>query len=182
MNRKDIASEGETASSWVVPDLLIRFVRATHDLNRCEPKHGTALSSQQVRALLYLVHHQDCTIKELAHALSVSEARGSRLADELVEAGHVLHERDVLDRRQVRLRVAASAQEKAQQMHSERSHALRGALAGATEKEIEVFTALLARVVAEFEDLARRAAVEPGRARQETGEPVSSVPTRTAKL
>jgi DNA-binding MarR family transcriptional regulator len=127
-------------------------------LNHCEPRQGGGLSAQQIRTLLYLVHQDGATIKELAQALSLSEARASRLADELVDAGHILHQRDAIDRRQVRLHVAPAAAEKAQRMYRERFGALQAALAGASEQELGVFTHLLGRIVEEFEVLARRTA------------------------
>lgn len=159
MNEKEFSGGPDKSSSWTVPELLIRFIRATHELNHCEPRHGGGLSAQQIRALLYLVQHDGATIKDLAHALSLSEARASRLADELVETGHVLHQRDVADRRQVRLHVAPAAKETAQRMYRERSGALQAALASASEEELEILTRLLARIVEEFEALALRSAV-----------------------
>jgi DNA-binding MarR family transcriptional regulator len=158
MNGENLSGGVDDPDSWIVPELLIRFIRATYELNRCEPKHGGGLSAQQIRALLYLVHHGGTTIKELAQALCLSEARASRLADELVDAGHILHQRDVNDRRQVHLHVAPAASEKAQQIYRERSGALKAALSDASEQELGIFTRLLGCVVDEFEALARRTA------------------------
>ncbi|GAC1474457.1 MAG: hypothetical protein PVSMB7_29510 [Chloroflexota bacterium] len=141
-----------------VPELLIRFVRATHEMNRCEPAHGEGLSAQQIRALLYLIQHQGSTVKELSSALSVSEARASRLADAMVESGHVVHERDTIDRRLVRLHVTPLSADRARHIYRERTGALHAALADASERDIAVFTRLLARVVNEWEALARRSA------------------------
>jgi len=150
--------EFDSAGSWAIPELFIRFIRATYELNRCELRHDGGLPVQQIRALLYLVQHEGATIKELAQALSLSEARTSRLAEELSETDHVLHQRDALDRRQVRLHVTPAAAQKARQMYHERAGALRAALGGASEEEIDIFTRLLARVVLEFEALAHRSA------------------------
>jgi len=163
MNEHLTLGRPDDASSWTVPELLIRFVRATNELNRCEPRQGGIPSAQQIRSLLFLVHHDGSTIKELAHALCVSEARASRLAEELTERGLVLHERDAGDRRQVRLRVAPTAAENARRIYRERSGALEAAFVGASEEEVRIFKKLLGRVVEEFEGLAVRTA---------TGEPV----------
>jgi DNA-binding MarR family transcriptional regulator len=146
----------DDAGSWAVPELLIRFIRAMYELNRCEPRHEIGLSAQQIRALVYLVHRDGCTIKDLAQALSISEARASRLAEELAEAGHILHQRDAVDRRQVRLHVTPAASEKALRIYRQRTGALDAALAGASQGEIEIFTRLLGRIVEEFETLAHR--------------------------
>lgn len=177
--------ELDEPNSWVVPELLIRFMRATFELNRCDmrrtPEHEGGLPVQQIRALLYLVRHEGTTIKELARALSVSEARASRLAEELAEAGHVLHQRDPLDRRQVRLQVAPAAAETAQRMYRERAGALRVALQDASEEEISTFTRLLTRIVDEFEALARHAA-EPAQPDLPAVDSAVAEPLSSAKL
>src|SRR5947209_17841519 len=90
-------------ASWDVAMRMVRFVRAMHELERCDPKQASGLSMQQLKALLYLVRSDGSTVKELAHALSLSEARASRLADELTVSGHVLNERNPVDRQQVQL-------------------------------------------------------------------------------
>jgi DNA-binding MarR family transcriptional regulator len=154
MKQVDLSPDSVDPSTWTVPDLFIRFVRAIFELNRGDLKHKGLPSSQQIRALLYLVQHDGTTIKSLAQALGVSEARASRLAEELAEAGHVLHERDLVDRRQVRLCVAPASAVKARAMYAERMGALRSALAGASEAELAVFEYYLRRVVEEFEALA----------------------------
>ena len=146
--------------TWVLPELLIRFVRAVHELNRCEPKHGSGLSAQQIRALLYLVSHPGMTIKELAQALTVSEARASRLVDELAAEGHVSAERDLADRRQVRLHVAPSAAQNARRIHGERKAALESALAGSSETEVKAFLGIMQRIVEEYEALVERVMAE----------------------
>src|SRR5947209_18671362 len=83
--------------SWNVASHMIRFARALHEVERCDPKQASGLSMQQLKALLFLVRSDGSTVKELAHALSLSEARASRLADELSVSGHVLSERDPSD-------------------------------------------------------------------------------------
>jgi DNA-binding MarR family transcriptional regulator len=157
----DMTAPGvEDPASWVIPELLLRFNRAISDLNRCEPRHEGGLSTQQIRALLYFVHHDGRTIKELAHALSVSEARASRLADELSASGHVVSQRDSADRRQVRLYATPAASQKARRIYRQRMSALEGALGGASAEELEIFTRLLGGVVEQFEQLARQASEE----------------------
>jgi DNA-binding MarR family transcriptional regulator len=156
------AGRVDDPGSWAVPELLIRFIRATYELNRCEPRHEIGLSAQQIRALLYLVHHDGYTIKDLAQALCISEARASRLAEELAEAGHIVHQRNAADRRQVRLHVTPEASEKARRIYRQRTGAIDAALAGATQAEIDTFTRVLERIVEEFEALAQRSVdIEP---------------------
>src|ERR671926_264790 len=99
--------------SWDVAQRMIRFSRALHELERCDPKQASGLSMQQVKALLYLVRSEGSTVKELARALSLSEARASRLADELTVSGHLVSERNPSDRRQVRLRATTLGAAKA---------------------------------------------------------------------
>jgi DNA-binding MarR family transcriptional regulator len=160
VTRQEALGAPDEAGRWIVPELMIRFMRASLELNRRDPKQGGMPSPQQIRAMLYLVHNDGATIKSLAHALSLSEARTSRLADELVEAGHVLHERDPADRRQVRLRVAPASAEKAKRMYAERMGAMRAALRDASDEELATFTHYMERIVEEFEALAARAGGE----------------------
>src|SRR5579884_987629 len=90
--------------SMDVASRIIRFARAIHELERCDPKQASGLSMQQLKALLFLIQGEGSTVKEVARALSLSEARASRLADELTVSGHVISDRNPSDRRQVRLR------------------------------------------------------------------------------
>jgi len=157
-NKLSLATLDDDPDSWVVPELLIRYLRAVNELNRRDIKTEQPLSPQQVRTLLYLVHHDGATIKELAETLCLSEARASRVAEELVEAGAVVRERDELDRRQVRLHVAPATAEKARRMYGERSAVIQAALEGAAEEELRIFTHYLRRLVEETEALAHRRA------------------------
>lgn len=153
--------EGNDDGHWAVPELIIRFLRAAHQLNRCSPAGGPPLTPQQIRTVVYLVHHDGPTLKELAETLSVSETRASRLVEELVEAGHVRRDRDAGDRRHVRLSVTPASREAAEQLYRQRSGALRSALAGVPRHEIETFRRVFSRVVEEFETLAGISAEQP---------------------
>ena len=151
---------GDTSNpvSAEVASYMIRFVRALHELERCEPNHSPGLSMQQLKALLYLVQREGSTVKELAWALSLSEARASRLADELTVSGHVVGDRDPLDRRQVRLRPTAEGAAKAKLVVGQRMKALEAALDGVSRQDVDAFLLVLDRIVAQLEDLAQKAA------------------------
>ncbi len=146
------------AASWDVASHMIRFARAMHELERCDPKQASGLSMQQLKALLYLVQREGSTVKDLAHALSLSEARASRLADELTVSGHVLSERNPSDRRQVRLRATAVGASKANLVFGQRIGALEAALDGVSQRDMDAFLFVLDRVVVQLEALAERAA------------------------
>jgi len=146
--------EGIDDGHWAVPELIIRFLRAAHQLNRCSLPGSPALTPQQIRTLLFLVHHSGATLKELAEALSISETRASRLVEELVESGHVQRDRDIGDRRHVRLSVTPEARDHAQRLYLQRSQAVRAALAGSAPEDIEAFTHVFGRIVEEFEVIA----------------------------
>lgn len=150
--------EGIEDGHWAVPELIIRFLRAAHELNRCSPPGSEPLTPQQIRAVLYLVHHPGPTLKELAAALTLSETRASRLVEELVERGHVQRERDTHDRRLVRLTVTPESRERAQELYRQRFGAVKAAFAGFTPNEVEAFTRVFARVVEEFEGIVQSAA------------------------
>ncbi|HCG00067.1 MAG TPA: hypothetical protein DEV93_05935 [Chloroflexi bacterium] len=142
--------------SWDVASHMIRFVRAMHELERCDPKQAPGLSMQQLKALLYLVRSEGSTVKELARALSLSEARASRLADELTVSGHVLSERNSSDRRQVRLRATEVGASKANLVFGQRISALDAALDGVSQRDMDAFLFVLDRIVVQLEALADR--------------------------
>jgi DNA-binding MarR family transcriptional regulator len=162
MNIESPLSGTTNRPSWDVALRMIRFVRAMHELERCDPKQAAGLSMQQLKALLYLIQSEGSTVKELAHGLSLSEARASRLADELTISGHVLGERNPSDRRQVRLRATAMGASKANLVFGQRIKALEAALDGVSDEDLDAFLRVLDRIVVEMEALAERssAAVE----------------------
>src|SRR5579875_3073958 len=144
--------------TWDITSHFIRFSRAIHELERWDPKQASGLSMQQLKALLFLIQSEGSTIKEVAGALSLSEARASRLADELTCSGHVVSDRNPADRRQVRLRATPLGAEKARLVFGKRTRALECALEGLTDEEIDTFLAVFDRILAQLEDLAQRAA------------------------
>jgi len=131
--------------------------QAGRRLERCDPKQASGLSMQQLKALLYLVQSEGSTVKDLARALSLSEARASRLADELTVGGHVLSDRNPLDRRQVRLRATAVGAAKANLVFGQRIRALEAALDGVSQRDMDAFLFVLDRIVVQLEALAERA-------------------------
>ncbi len=157
MNTQTSLSGTSNPASWDVALHMIRFVRAMHELERCDPKQASGLSMQQLKALLYLVQREGSTVKKLAHALSLSEARASRLADELTVSGHVLSERNPSDRRQVRLQATAVGASKANLVFGQRLGALEVALKGVSERDMDAFMLVLDRIVVQMEALAERA-------------------------
>lgn len=156
MNVDTPLSHPSNPVSWDVASHVIRFARAIHELERCDPKQASGLSIQQLKALLYLVQSEGSTVKELARALSLSEARASRLADELTVSGHVLSERNPSDRRQVRLRATAVGASKANLVFGQRIRALEGALDGVNQRDMDAFLFVLDRIVVQLEALAER--------------------------
>jgi len=157
MNTETAPSGTSNPVSWDVAVHMIRFVRAMHELERCDPKQASGLSMQQLKALLYLIQSEGSTVKELARALSLSEARASRLADELTVSGHVLSERNPSDRRQVRLRATTVGASKANLVFGQRLRALETALDGVSERDMGAFMLVLDRIVVQMEALAERA-------------------------
>jgi DNA-binding MarR family transcriptional regulator len=156
MNTETPLTGTSNTAPWDVAMRMIRFVRAMHELERCDPKQASGLSMQQLKGLLYLVRSEGSTVKELAHALSLSEARASRLADELTVSGHVLNERNPADRRQVRLHATPLGASKANLVFGQRIKALEAALDGVSERDMDAFIHVLDRIVVEMEALAER--------------------------
>jgi DNA-binding MarR family transcriptional regulator len=155
---ESLPGDTSNTTSSDVASYVIRFARALHELERCDPKQAPGLSPQQLKALLYLVKSDGSTVKELARALSLSEARASRLAEELTVSGHVVADRDPSDRRQVRLWATAVGASKAKLVFGQRMRALEAALDGVSQQDKDAFVFVLDRIVVQLEDLAARAA------------------------
>src|SRR5688572_7000674 len=133
---------------------LIRFVKATYTLNRSAARRDVGLPSQQVQAAMHLALSGGLTVGELATELGVTPGWASRLADELVLAGHAVREQDPADRRVVRLRISPAMEARCAQIYCERSAAVARALEGASPEDLATFTRLIGRIAAEFETLA----------------------------
>jgi DNA-binding MarR family transcriptional regulator len=152
------APAGVSSRAWDVAQTLSRFVRAMHEIERCNPKQESGLSVQQLRGLLFLATSDGSTIKQLSEALSLSEARASRLAEELTLLGKIECRRDSADRRHVRLYATLSGAEKARRILGQRLEALDTALAGIPAGEIEAFKSVLVCIADQMECLAERTA------------------------
>jgi DNA-binding MarR family transcriptional regulator len=138
--------------------MLARFVKTMHEVERCNPKQASGYSVQQMRGLLFLARSEGSTIKQLAEALSVSEARASRLAEELTLMGKIEGRRDSVDRRHVRLYATPAGAATARRILGQRLEALDTALTGVPAGEVEAFMSVLDRVVDQMEQLAERSA------------------------
>jgi DNA-binding MarR family transcriptional regulator len=109
---------------------------------------------------MVLVTRDGLTVRELAEAMGVSPGWASRLADELVESGFVIRERDGADRRIVRLRLAPEARAQIDEVGRQRAEAVARALEGVPAANRAVLATLLDRISSEFE---RLASLERGR-------------------
>ena len=142
-------------------ELLVRLILASRAVERARPRSGPDLSPHAVRATMHLIQHGRGTVGELADGLGVSMGWASRIADELERAGHVLRERDALDRRVVRLRLSPAAERVAEQMYSERGRVVAEALAALTDAERAVVARFLGRLTAGLEALVEPAPDPP---------------------
>ncbi len=158
-----------------VVEQLVRFVRATHTLNRLDARRRTGLPQQQLEAAMHVALSGGLTVGELAAALAVSPGWASRLADELVTDGHMVREQDAADRRIVRLRISPAMEAQCAEVRSERVAAVARALADASPAELAAFTRLLGRITGALEGLVARQATDlPPNAAAEAAEPESA--------
>jgi DNA-binding MarR family transcriptional regulator len=143
----------DSTQTSTIGRLFFRFVRANVELNEVTARCAAGLTTQQANACLYLIERDGVTVRELAEGMGVTAGWASRLVDDLVEAGHVLRERDAADRRNVRLNLAPSTRDEMIQMAELRNSAVERALAELSNDEVETFTGVLARIADEFEQL-----------------------------
>lgn len=64
------------------------------------------LTAPQIHLIFWLAHDDALTMGELARRLCISEKTATGIVDRLEQAGHVARERDLSDRRIVRVRLA----------------------------------------------------------------------------
>ena len=144
-----------------VSELLLRLILASRAVDRQRPSHAPELTPHAVRATIHLFQHGQGTVGELAEGLGVSMGWASRIADELERVGHILRERDALDRRVVHLRLSPAATRLAEDMYLERGRAVADALAVLQPQEREAVRRFLTRLIEELEVLAGPPAAPP---------------------
>lgn len=85
-------------------------------------------SLAQIKTLVHLHHHGECTVSELAAACGVSLSAASEVADRLVEEGMIIRMTNPVDRRQVLLRPSEAASRVGAEIRAMRSRQVRSML------------------------------------------------------
>ena len=121
--------------------------------------HDAPASDHAIRAAIHIYQHGERTVGQLATGLGISRGWASRVAEELVERGHVARESDPGDRRIVHLRLTEHSLAEIERAYRWRGDVVAAALAEHDPTEREAIRRFLRRVV---DDLSNRAT--PGRA------------------
>ncbi len=149
--------------------LLVEFLHATYATRRVDehgdagqsvaaPAHGEppGLSAHVIRAAIHVYQHGDRTVSQLAAGLGISLGWASRVADELVERGHAVRERDPRDRRVVRLRMTDASLAEIERAYRWRGDIVARALAEHRPDERAAIRRFLRRVTDEMTAEANR--------------------------
>ena len=96
------------------------------------PRTSGPLAPHVIRAAIHVYGHGPVTIGQLAEGLGVSQGWASRVVDEMERTGYLERERDVTDRRIVRVRLAPSAVAEVERAYRWRGDAVEAALAELT--------------------------------------------------
>lgn len=145
--------------------LLVELLHAAHASRRsAEPAgsepaapgglHQEPASDHAIRAAIYLYQHGERTVGQLAAGLGISRGWASRVAEELVERGHVVRQGDPGDRRVVRLRLTDAPLAEIEHAYRWRGDVVAAALAAHDPAERDAIRRFLRRVAA---DLSREA-------------------------
>ena len=119
-------------------------------------------SAHVIRAAIHVYQHGDRTVSQLAAGLGISLGWASRVADELVERGHAVRERDPNARRVVRLRMPPAALEEIERAYRWRGDVVGRVLVEHTPAERAAIRRFLRRVTDEMtNEAARRAGGAP---------------------
>ena len=103
----------------LLPELAVTLYEAgPHGEARRHPR-AEALTSRQMKAVMYLAHHGKATMGEFADGLEIGRAAASELAARLIDKGVAVREPDPADRRVVVLKVAGTAEGYAESMHAQ---------------------------------------------------------------
>jgi len=144
-----------------IAGLLVRFNGAVQALNCAAPAGAPALSPHQIRLVMTLVKQPGRTISELAEAVGISLGWASRVVEELEASGHVQRERDVEDRRVVRVSLTPRVQAAAEAVFRQRGQVVADALAGLADGQRAAVEQFLERLADGFERLAGGARTPP---------------------
>ncbi|MBM4419935.1 MAG: MarR family transcriptional regulator [Chloroflexi bacterium] len=148
------AGEGPTWEAYRLLGRYIIAVRTAMQRSADRQKAG-GHAPHHVHALIYLFEHEGATIGDLAAALGVTRGRGTRLADELVQAGMLARARDDLDGRVIRLRLTPRAHQAAHRVFAHYGETVAHALEGLTPGEVGAVLRFLTRLCEAHEVLAR---------------------------
>jgi DNA-binding MarR family transcriptional regulator len=149
--------------------LLVELLHAAHASRRSPEAgdgagsarsgpHEAPASEHAIRAAIHIYQHGERTVGQLADGLGISRGWASRVAEELVERGHVARESDPEDRRIVHLRLTDRSLAEIERAYRWRGDVVEAALAEHDPAEREAIRRFLRRVVA---DLSNR--TTPGR-------------------
>jgi DNA-binding MarR family transcriptional regulator len=118
--------------------------------------HEVPASQHAIRAAIYLYQHGERTVGQLAAGLGISRGWASRVAEELVERGHVARESDPGDRRVVHLRLTEHSLAEIERAYRWRGDVVAAALAEHGPAEREAIRRFLRRVAADLSSEAAR--------------------------
>lgn len=94
------------------------------------------ISMPQLHVLIMLEEHEATTVSELGHALGISAPSTSAILDRLEEHGFILRERDIADRRVVRIRISQRGSELVEEMIGTKRNRVRLVLEAMTDQEL----------------------------------------------
>jgi len=147
--------------------LLVELIHAAHASRRAaEPAtsaaptpgglHEAQASDHAIRAAIHIYQHGERTVGQLAAGLGISRGWASRVAEELVERGHVARESDPGDRRIVHLRLTERSLAEIERSYRWRGDVVAAALAEHDPAEREAIRRFLRRVIADLASEASR--------------------------
>ena len=108
------------------------------------------VSPQAVSAAVLVYELEEATVGGIAAGLGISAGWASRLVEELEERGYVVRERDVADRRIVRVRLSPDAVEEVSRVYRWRDEAIERALDGLDAGDRDAVGRFLAALVREM--------------------------------
>jgi len=112
--------------------------------------HETPASQHAIRAAIYLYQHGERTVGQLAAGLGISRGWASRVAEELVERGHLARTSDPGDRRVVRLRLTEHSLAEIERAYRWRGDVVAAALAEHGPAERDAIRRFLRRVATDL--------------------------------
>jgi len=142
-------AHGPLEPARIVSEVLKLLPELSRAVQQSMPEDARreGVSAAQVKALVHLAEYGPQTMSRLAEGLAITTPSATGLINPLVDMGFVVRERDLQDRRVVRVALSEQAALLAREILERQRRDVAEALSGMTPQEQQIFLEGLGRLV-----------------------------------